>query len=467
MYVMNAITPISFYPVLKPVSYIHFLGDNREKSTVKTDTFVPEYQLDTQYQSAQKYVNHKDFWNRILLRDRAIQDYDLAKLEGLQKGIKVFDGLSMKQIAYMFEDFQSILVTRGCFNNCKHCYANAIPKRESMSFEDFELFISGVRDLQKRTESNIFKNNYKPGYVTTFYDSDGMLLEMKDKKGRIHDYTEIAPMTFDAVGMEHIFDTAGWSVNDKRMQARAERYVDYFKTHQYQFSQINISVNPFHSLYTKSLELNEKGEIEKADKLRSIYVDRMANAILTFIPIAHYPNFNIISRAFNDKYTKMSGYNLRDLRKLEDEIFISLCSKLEADLKGNKKYVSNREDYTNKVAIVKSKLFDEADITVRDGMLLSGRAKDLFLSHYSGELGFEYEAVLFADECFSQLKQVKHIGEFQYKLKKMIAPDGRVYVTDSYRLIPTDIQLNFADKNKKTYPLPQMEKEFIITEDML
>ena len=112
-------------------------------------------------------------------------------------------------------------------------------------------------------------------------------------------------------------------------------------------------------------------------------------------------------------------------------------------------------------------MFDIENLTVRDSVLLMGRAKDLFLSKYGSIPRKEFEDSLWAEDDLIVLKSTKKINAVNQRYKKILAPNGQIYITDTYRLIPTDIRLNFSQKDKQTYPLPQMEKDFIVTEDML
>lgn len=48
--------------------------------------------------------------------------YDLKKLEGLQNGIKVFEGLTFPQVAYFVNKIGNLLVQRGCESSCIFLY---------------------------------------------------------------------------------------------------------------------------------------------------------------------------------------------------------------------------------------------------------------------------------------------------------------------------------------------------------
>lgn len=62
-----------------------------------------------------------------------ISGIDLDKCEEFQSGIKVFDGLSMKQIVFALDNLYTIMAKRGCNNHCISCFASAeVPDRKSV-----------------------------------------------------------------------------------------------------------------------------------------------------------------------------------------------------------------------------------------------------------------------------------------------------------------------------------------------
>ena len=77
--------------------------------------------------------------------------YDLKALEGLQNGIKIFEGLSFPQIGYLISNLTSIIVQRGCNNNCLYCFADAKTPyhmkanhyEQKIDFEDYKNLING------------------------------------------------------------------------------------------------------------------------------------------------------------------------------------------------------------------------------------------------------------------------------------------------------------------------------------
>ena len=175
---------------------------------------------DPQLKKAQNYANMMKIANVIWPFD--LQDYDMEKIEGIQRGIPVFDGLTMSEIAFMFEDLHAIAVKRGCSNQCLHCYADAKPAGKDhdgyitrMPFEDFVELTSGIKTLRTRIGQSPIKYNGQ-SYTDLFYDADGMEISLFDKNGVEHDFTELNDILYDATKSKAVFDTAGWNPNNKK-----------------------------------------------------------------------------------------------------------------------------------------------------------------------------------------------------------------------------------------------------------
>ena len=118
--------------------------------------------------------------------------------------------------------------------------------------------------------------------------------------GNIHDFPELNKTLYKATGKKGVFDTSGWNPKSRVHQERAQKIVEYYKNpkHADELYQFNLSVNPFHSIYAKFVELKEKGYDKLSEKLYKIYVDRISNALFTFIPLMNNSNFSVILRAF-------------------------------------------------------------------------------------------------------------------------------------------------------------------------
>ena len=96
---------------------------------------LKEFQHIAEYLHAQSAVKKlKNYIERTNQQDSFwLRNYSMEYIEGLQYGIKVFKGLTMKEIQYLSENLHVIAVKRGCKNMCAHCYADAKPQNREMS----------------------------------------------------------------------------------------------------------------------------------------------------------------------------------------------------------------------------------------------------------------------------------------------------------------------------------------------
>lgn len=115
-----------------------------------------------------------------------VKNYYLNALEGIQKDIKGFEGLSLKQIAFAAKDMQVLTAKQGCYNNCVHCYPAARkPVKQkggfvnSILFEDLKTYTDSYIELKNRTGINFFQTADKKQvpYQSLFYDADAIVLQ--------------------------------------------------------------------------------------------------------------------------------------------------------------------------------------------------------------------------------------------------------------------------------------------------
>lgn len=209
------------------------------------------------------------------------------------------------------------------------------------------------------------------------YNSDGAELYIRDKNGCIHEFPELNEMQYSITGRKGLFDTAGWNIKDKKTQEKIERLVDYYsdESNYKKMHGINISINPFHSLYAKSLENAKKGNAYYTEKLRDIYTERMANALFTFSPLFKAHHARVITRSFSDNQHGeiFKGVRTSDFRSLADEIFTKYVKKLEDDYRGEQKYIKTTQD------LVMAKGMVNYDLQFCDTKLaLMGRLSKIF-----------------------------------------------------------------------------------------
>lgn len=376
-----------------------------------------------------------------------LSKFDLNKLNGIQEGIKVFQGLSMKEIAFLSDNLKSILTYRGCSNHCGHCMVDAqshvrLPKNANeinqMAMEDFYSLTQGIKQLSKRLGFNpVEATTNNPIY--TFRDSDCIEIEMLDNAQRVYDFRHANNLMYDATGLQGRFDTSGWKPDNVKHQQRAEDIVTYFmdSDNMDKVDQVNISVNPFHILNEISINAKNAGDDVKAKDKRNNYTDRMANAILTFTPLIHNPKFGFVVRA-KDK-NAAPWYSYKGLESLVDEILAKVRHKYIEDYTSNKRiYIFEPRDIADNLECLKSKLMPT--IQPITGV---GRAVNL--------LGKDSESVKIVkkntSERFAKLQESLKTSP---KMEKFIDSNGRVYLACGFDDIPTEIQLNFQNKDKMT-----------------
>ena len=446
---------------------------NRNNRQYSTNNFVypPVYFRGMNLSKAQAYLDSIRPKNGFDRRHQEIYALDLNKLDGIQEGIEVFKGLNIKEIAFIARTMLEVATNRGCYNMCSHCYANAMPPvKESsnlinkMSWEDFEALTTGFRELNNRLGFYISApGEPRPGghrYLTAFHDADCMTLNLTDTNGNQHDFIDIANALFESTGIKGIFDTSGWTPTDKRMQERAEKFADYYsmKSNRYKLDQFNISLNPFHSLYTKSVAEKRAGNLEKAEKFRNLYTDRMANTIFTFTPLVKIGKVGFLLRAFDAEKIGKSGegFTIQDLYKLSEEILTKLLDKYTADLQGERKYIKTEKN----LKICMKRILAEMDIFTDVGLLNESR-----LIKYVGT-----ENKYYSESIFSKREDAKKVKQFYSPIQYInnltagiIDANGDFYITTFRSTFPTPLKLNFKNGNKQTPPIyPSLQPDNII-----
>ena len=422
--------------------YINYSNLNFEGSSKKPIT-------DKKYEKAVKYFNKKEKKDKSNVTHQLVY-YNLKKLDGIQKGIEVFDGLSMKDINFL-TDGTYILLNRGCKNNCTHCAysAGSFNKKDGnlnkMSFEDYQSLIQGANELEKRLngKAHVFDD------LTLFLDSDCIDIEIEDKNGKKYDIIDcIKEAGREKVGMSRavLLDTSGWPVNDKKSQQRAEKIVSYLLEDDgsKKVRQFNISINPYHGIYAKAKELENEGKQPKADKLKELYAKRMANVLFTVTPALETKNkINIIQRYVSGIYTERNDLN--ELYEIQDKVKNELEKMYDEDLNSSQKIVKTEADKQKYMAKWSGKL----NISDKDNEISPfGRAEKLFDKRHSTSKTRKLKAVFHAK-----------LHNYSY-FYKAINTNGKVYMLEKDIAIPTNISLNFENKDKKTRPVSIETKHY-------
>lgn len=455
------------------------------KSTHDSVSFSGCNKEDDNYYDAKKYALRIKLYKHFIPCE--LKNFNLDKLDGIQKGIKVFDGLTMKDISFMFHELDSIAVKRGCSNQCLHCYANAMPagKEEEnsinkMPFEDYKAITDGLKELKSRI--GISPISAKT-YPVLFYDSDCMETTLYDKNGKEHDFTELCDMFYEATDHQTVFDTVGWHYKSPKMQERAEKYVNYLRNNEHKFYQINISLNPFNKIYAKALELGfnpntyyiskenntpENAQIAKGKALYDSYILRMANVLYTFTPLLNNNNFSIIERPVENSQVKMKNFTEDEFKVTTNHILQKLHSLYEADLSGEQKYIKSNAQLKSNINEYSRIINNKIDTD----LMMSGRLLELYKERkvFSSQKDIEkaHKSIKRSNENYERIKICNRLDASDTNYIKIIDANGDLYMYDGYNTIPTEIALNISTKNQKTPELyPKPKRDFIVTRDII
>ncbi len=395
-----------------------------------------------------------------------LREFSMEPFEGLQYGIKVFKGLSMKEIQYLLENLHVIAVKRGCTNMCGYCYADARPSKTEMSFEDFSSIANGFKKLRKRFHGlDLFGGKLTvddPIYKTTelFYDADCMNIILKDKNGKSHDFTELSSKVYNDIGRLTVFDTSGWYYKNPVLQKRAEKYAAHFAKpeNMKQLKAFNLSFNPFNASYIASVKAQRNGERQKAARLRDRFTSNIANALVTFTPLFKYPEFNVLTRSLPARTKNAGEFDTNVMLELIMEVMSKVCSLYLEDLKGANKYVSSQRDVDNALEILFSKL-DYIDTSLNS----TGRMKE-FLKEFNIKLDIqEYDKMVprIIDDLQDNGRYHKYIA------LRLIDTDGKIYHMNYAMFIPTDLRLNIDNKNIRPPTLANLVDNYTLTKEVL
>ena len=402
--------------------------------------------------------------------------FDLNKLDGIQEGINVFKGLNMKEIAFVADTVAEITVNRGCRNICAHCYASAkAPIKETanqinkMSWNDFTSLTDGFEELNKRVGFPVVvQKKNKHAMATPFHDADCSSIILKDNEGKEHDFIDIAERLDKAFHLPVLFDTAGWNIQDVKAQKRMEKYVEYYSKPE-NFKKLegfNLSVNPFHAMYAKSLELKQNRKPELAEKLYDLYTTRMANVLFTLTPLQKNPNFEFIARSAANDSKVPKGFKEKDLRVLYMDILEKVNNLYKKDMKSAQKVVKNEDEafeYFNNYY----KRLENISPTI--GM--SARAEK-FVDKNDEIAKFGERRKQQNIKDIQSLKRIKDLRKLNKDMNNhfygIIDANGDYYLTTFHTSFPTEIKFNFENKGKTTAPIaPYLQKDTPLTRNVI
>ena len=402
--------------------------------------------------------------------------FDLNKLDGIQEGINVFKGLNMKEIAFVADTVAEITVNRGCRNICAHCYASAkAPIKETanqinkMSWNDFTSLTDGFEELNKRVGFPVVvQKKNKHAMAIPFHDADCSSIILKDNEGKEHDFIDIAERLDKAFHLPALFDTAGWNIQDVKAQKRMEKYVEYYSKSE-NFKKLegfNLSVNPFHAMYAKSLELKQNRKPELAEKLYDLYTTRMANVLFTLTPLQKNPNFEFIARSAANDSKVPKGFKEKDLRGLYMDILEKVNNLYKKDMKSAQKVVKNEDEafeYFNNYY----KRLENISPTI--GM--SARVEK-FVDKNDEIAKFGERRKQQNIKDIQSLKRIKDLRKLNKDMNNhfygIIDANGDYYLTTFHTSFPTEIKFNFENKGKITAPIaPYLQKDTPLTRNVI
>lgn len=432
------------------------------------------------HSDALRYAQRTKFINKIF--NKKLCDLNFEKLEGIQQGLKTFEGLSLKQIAFALTDLHSINMISGCTNHCLHCYANAQPFIKRYPFEDLLQICNDVKELRNRLGVNPVHHHGQP-YIDCSFDADALDCHLYDKEGQKHDFIEIAKIMKDALGYSPVFDTNGWGTGvnagvNADKQAAAEEYVrKLMQDGNYKsFHQINISINPFRPKYVQAVnsefkpdelyrpirkvgseyeqeEASLSEDYKKARDRYTQYVKDTANVLLTFKPVLDSKKLNVIIRVLDNSIEEMKGFRLNDFTPAIIHIMQELNLRAHFGMltkKEFKQYVDILNKYSTR-------------------MFTSGRMEKFYKTknpeNFSMINRIDKDREI-AERNYDRIKIYEKLSAANMRYLKMITPDGKVFLYDNYSIIPTDIQFKTSTPDiKKPFQIPV--KDFIVTEKMI
>lgn len=254
--------------------------------------------------------------------DFPLSRIDLKPFEriGIQKGIPLFDTtcdittgkpikaknnrsklISLDDIGLATVRFDTLDFSRGCEGGCTHCLKNAFPfpkDARTILFEDLIRFTNGFKTLSERFGFNVLNGNK---YLNIIDDSNPTDLIIKGLT-RQHSVAEAIKLTFESLRLPILFVTSGWNQKSKFAQNSAEEIAKEFKQNPQSLKSFEVSVNPFFGIMENSRTALENGELAKANSLRELYTDRIANTLLTFFDLfkGEKPQGKLIYRHANN-----------------------------------------------------------------------------------------------------------------------------------------------------------------------
>jgi hypothetical protein len=334
--------PINIYNNNKTVQDSSYIPTVLKLNTLKSDIFNKSVSFgsmtesnEPSYETLAYIRDEREKLNSMHLPSTSLYNYDLKKINDIHKGLKVFEGMVIDDLALLFDKVETILLQSGCRNRCSHCGAEAETKITTMKWENFEKLSDGINILIKRLGFNPLNS------FNFYHDSDPMTFKLNDSKGKIYTIFDVAEKYYYATKTEHtngigtVITTAGWNPKNKILQEAADKLV----LHPEYVENFSVSIGPYHGLMAKSINLLDESinyellDPKKADKLKissnklkDQYIEIMANALKLSLKLPeekrgvillHHPR----NSKKSDKYSFINSYKL----------FEEICEKLNKE----------------------------------------------------------------------------------------------------------------------------------------
>ena len=361
----------------------------------------------------------KQIPGRIKFSEYPLTKMDSAKMEGIQYGIPLFEGVKMNDIAFITKRLETLNLFRGCKWGCKHCLKNALaPKkgRESILFEDLKRFVYGFKELSERLGFDVLNGNK---YLNIIDDSNPIDMQIKGLRSG-HSVADGMKLIYDKLGIPTLFVTSGWADkgNNEYKYAlnTAKRIVNMVKKNPDSVEEVQISINPF--LETRN------------------YSFRMAEALMTFLDLFKLDKAKIIFRHAEDGN---AGYDEKAAKQLYADIYNDLNKITHSKLEGVPQL---KPDVVT--------VFDKSHLIEP-----SGRGRKFF----PFERNMKLQKELIQDSLdWGAMSREEQREVLLNNSLKCIDIDGTVYTTKPSNAefvatpieitIPTDIKLNYVNKEK-------------------
>ncbi len=455
------------------------------KSQPQAITFTSEGHS-SKYYAAKAYARKMQIKSFFI--PQTIRNFNLDKLDGIQEGLKTFDGLSMKEVVFTLNNLLAVATTRGCENQCLHCYIGAKPNNDNnsnnivtkMTWEDFLQITNDIKELKKRLPVSPVE---RPIYHSDlFFDSDGLDLVLYDKNKKPHDFTEMLTPMYSVFESGLLFDTGGWNPKNTVKQERAEKIVDFFKdvTKRNKMHQINLSIHPFDPIYVKAREQGydpekytpQPEELDNiyngettGEKLYRIYINKMANMLYTFTPINSSAPFHTLSRTANFNDENMHFFKEEDLDINNINILKNLEMRYKADLNGKQKHIKKRWQID-----LNLKTYHNLLNRSETELIPTGRYLGLYKSR-NPEMNIhsiKNKSPLYKNSVAMDKNRVLNFDKMvDAHFMRIIDANGKVYLYDYFKMIPTEIQLNINTKDKETPRFNTKIENYTITKDLI